>query len=230
GLLVGLTSGASFEYRVDDVRFIAVRQGDFVQRRDWTERGGKPLLPLGKPTLICAKGDPGPGFVAVHESPRGVKREPLHSQLKRTWTAGHRAGLVYWLEGENGAVMAKVHEEPRVADTSAGAGFVRVLRLEAGATRCVLEFNTSYLTQGCGDPTGIMETRGEGSQAHASSRVQNDGLQRLVILRGPASMRVQPQSLQLTMEPGQIAELEVLMVTALDSGEDILPSLLEQTR
>ena len=230
GLLLGLTSGASFEYRVDDVRFIAVRQGDFVQRRDWTARGGKPLLPLGRPTLICAKGDPRPGFVVVREPQGGVEREPLHAKLKRTWTAGQRAGLVYWLEGENGAVMAKVHEEPRVADTSAGAGFVRALRLEAGAAACVLEFNTSYLTQDCGGPTGILESRGDTQRAHASSRLQNDGLQRLVVLRGPTSMRVRAQGLQLTLAPGQTAELEVLMVTALDSGEDTLPSLLEQTR
>ena len=159
-----------------------------------------------------------------------MEREPLHAKLKRTWTAGQRAGLVYWLEGENGAVMAKVHEEPRVADTSAGAGFVRALRLEAGAAACVLEFNTSYLTQDCGGPTGILESRGDTQRAHASSRLQNDGLQRLVVLRGPTSMRVRAQGLQLTLAPGQTAELEVLMVTALDSGEDTLPSLLEQTR
>ena len=47
GLLVGTTDGLSFEYRADDVRLIAVRQGDFVERTDWTGRGGSPLKPLG---------------------------------------------------------------------------------------------------------------------------------------------------------------------------------------
>ena len=43
GLLVGATSGFTFEYRVDDVRLLGVRQGEFVERKDWIGRGGTPL-------------------------------------------------------------------------------------------------------------------------------------------------------------------------------------------
>ena len=230
GLLIGLTSGASFEYRADDVRFVAVRQGDFVQRRDWTERGGKPLLPLGKPTLVCAKGDPGPSFVAFRESPQGMEREPLQARLKRTWTAGQDAGLHYWLQDGAGSILAKVQEQPQIADTEAGAGFIRLLRVEAGALACSLEFNTSYLSQDCGNPTAILEARSDQTQAHVSDGLQSDGLRRLVVLRGPNSMRVQPRSLRLDLEPGQVVEFEVTLVTALDADDDTLQSLLEQTR
>jgi len=48
GLMVGLPGGASFEYRVDDVRLIAMRRGGFVDRTDWNGRGGGELQPLGE--------------------------------------------------------------------------------------------------------------------------------------------------------------------------------------
>jgi mono/diheme cytochrome c family protein len=39
GLLIGTPAGTTFEYRADDVRLLGVRQGDFVERRDWVGRG-----------------------------------------------------------------------------------------------------------------------------------------------------------------------------------------------
>ncbi|MBK7877464.1 MAG: c-type cytochrome [Planctomycetes bacterium] len=51
GLLVGTPDGFTFEYDVEDVRLLGVRQGDFVERRDWGGRGGDALLPLGKLVL-----------------------------------------------------------------------------------------------------------------------------------------------------------------------------------
>jgi hypothetical protein len=47
GMLVGLPGGLTFEYRIDDVRLLGVRQGGFVERTDWNDRGGTPLKPLG---------------------------------------------------------------------------------------------------------------------------------------------------------------------------------------
>jgi len=51
GILIGTTTGTTFQYRADDVRLLGVRQGGFVERADWTDRGGKPLKPLGTPTF-----------------------------------------------------------------------------------------------------------------------------------------------------------------------------------
>lgn len=48
GLLLGTTDGLTLEYAADDVRLLAVRQGDFVERTDWTGRGGSELKPLGR--------------------------------------------------------------------------------------------------------------------------------------------------------------------------------------
>lgn len=47
GLLVGLPGGLSFAYDTDDARLVAVRTGEFADRRDWIGRGGDVLRPLG---------------------------------------------------------------------------------------------------------------------------------------------------------------------------------------
>jgi len=51
GLLIGFPTGTTFEYRADDVSLRAVRQGEFVDRRDWGDRGGLELEPLGAVVL-----------------------------------------------------------------------------------------------------------------------------------------------------------------------------------
>src|SRR6185503_1837275 len=48
GLLIGMPEGLTFEYRTDDVRLLAVRQGAFANRQDWNDRGGSYLEPLGQ--------------------------------------------------------------------------------------------------------------------------------------------------------------------------------------
>ena len=60
GLLVGTTDGLSFEYSADDVRLLAVRMGDFVERTDWTGRGGTPLKPMGQIIDLIDGGQPEP--------------------------------------------------------------------------------------------------------------------------------------------------------------------------
>lgn len=58
GLLVGLPGGLTFEYRIDDVRLLGVRQGGFVERTDWRDRGGTPLKPLGGLIWVAGEGEP----------------------------------------------------------------------------------------------------------------------------------------------------------------------------
>ncbi len=116
GLLIGLTSGTTFEYRSDDVRLLAVRQGEFVERRDWSGRGGAPLAPLGKVTLLVEGGNPAP----VWSSDGGS----LHARLTATRIRGEGVVLGYRLEsGEE--VLARVEETPRVVQAEGMSGFVR---------------------------------------------------------------------------------------------------------
>jgi Cytochrome c len=122
GLLIGLTSGTTFQYRADDVRLLAVRQGDFVERRDWGGRGGNPLRPLGQVTHLVGEGRaPAPWADGAGE---------LKAQLTSTFVYGETAGLTYTLQRDR-RPLVRVSETPRILRTSAGAGFARTFELEA---------------------------------------------------------------------------------------------------
>jgi len=58
GLLVGGLDGLSFQYDASDLRLLAVRQGAFVDRADWGDRGGAALKPLGQTIFLFADGAP----------------------------------------------------------------------------------------------------------------------------------------------------------------------------
>ena len=47
GLLVGGLDGLTFEYNTKPLALLGVRQGEFVDRKDWQGRGGASLQPLG---------------------------------------------------------------------------------------------------------------------------------------------------------------------------------------
>ena len=49
-LVVGFPNGTTFQYRAQTAELQAVRQGDFLDRKDWGGRGGSALEPLGKVT------------------------------------------------------------------------------------------------------------------------------------------------------------------------------------
>ncbi len=83
GLLAGTVDGLSFQYRIDDVRLLAVRQGRFVNRTDWTGRGGTPLEPLGKIIHLIEGGKP-PAMFEL-KKPSGTFA-PLRAKLRSTHT------------------------------------------------------------------------------------------------------------------------------------------------
>lgn len=84
GLMVGLPGGASFQYRVDDVRLIAMRRGGFVDRTDWNERGGGVLKPLGEIAYEVGAGDPQPWLFAMVDG----RPVPVELELTATRTTG----------------------------------------------------------------------------------------------------------------------------------------------
>ncbi|QDV09351.1 Cytochrome c6 [Planctomycetes bacterium Poly30] len=49
-LVVGFPNGTTFQYRAQTGELQAIRQGDFLDRRDWGGRGGTELQPLGQVT------------------------------------------------------------------------------------------------------------------------------------------------------------------------------------
>ncbi len=145
GLLIGTTDGLSFEYRIDDVRLLGVREGGFVERTDWTGRGGTPLRPLGQVVHLLGGGDPPPCFFAV--VPETARRAdalgdagrtaapgdvgepdpgvPLACRFTGSWIDGRSAGLDYELTLPDGARLARVRESCRAVATLGGSGFHR---------------------------------------------------------------------------------------------------------
>jgi len=126
GLLLGTTDGLSFEYRTDDVRLLAVRQGAFVDRQDWRGRGGSPLQPLGVPIHLCGGGDPGPAFL-------GPDGTALAARFTGSFVDGERAGIRYRLDG----APVEIEESARGVFRPFGSGFERTLLLR-GSGRLVL--------------------------------------------------------------------------------------------
>ena len=114
GLLIGSTDGMTTEYRADDVRLLAVRQGRFVERTDWTGRGGTPLKPLGPVIDMIDGGNPEPGFEHGH---------PLESRLVRTSVGDGRASVTYMLDP--GGLEVLVEEWTEAFTHPVGPGYAR---------------------------------------------------------------------------------------------------------
>lgn len=124
GLLIGTPEGLSFEYRVDDVRLLAVLKGEFVDRADWRGRGGDPLTPLGKAVHLRAPDDDAWVFARFGK----LARRQLHS----TEVLGPLASLRYELLGPTGQRIARVLETPRTFACSIGGGYARRFEIEPG--------------------------------------------------------------------------------------------------
>jgi len=103
GIVVGNPDRFSYEYRADDVRLLAVRQGNFVRRADWGERGGAPLELLGSIVVTVEGGEP-LGLFSTQDN------IPLHATLTATNTLGAYGIIRYALETPEGEVVAQVEE------------------------------------------------------------------------------------------------------------------------
>lgn len=103
GLLIGNPDGFSYEYRVDDVRLLAIRQGKFVERTDWTGRGGSPLKPLGNVVVLVDRGTP-TGLFKTNDN------KPLRAKLLSTNVSGALGSIRYALVDSGGAEYALITE------------------------------------------------------------------------------------------------------------------------
>ncbi len=103
GLIIGNPDGFSYEYRVDDVRLLAIRQGRFIERADWGARGGSPLTILGKISVLVEKGNPNSMFTTQD----GI---PLRAQLTSTNTLNDHGVIRYDLFDKDNNRVASVEE------------------------------------------------------------------------------------------------------------------------
>jgi len=123
GLLVGTPDGLTFEYRADDLRLLAVRQGPFARREDWTGRGGAPLQPLGSVVWLNEGGDPPELFFVF--PPDATRLMPLKVVVTSVATPRAGAAITSNLVDPGGRVVAQLVESPQRLSTSFGSGFTR---------------------------------------------------------------------------------------------------------
>ncbi len=209
GLLVGRPEGFTFEYRVDDVRLLGLRHGDFLERRDWTGRGGAALAPLGTVVQLVEGGDPRAPF-------RPADAGELEARLSGSWIDGDEAGLSYRLVS-GGATHAHVREAPRPAGTSAGAGFARTFRI-------VAERDVSLIQRvfACGEARRVdsfRTGRPDGAAAEWTVWRRADGMHDVIgvlLAAGGRSLGAQggAYELHLRLAAGDEARVETTHVTA----------------
>ena len=224
GLLVGLTSGTTFQYRADDVRLLAVRQGDFVERRDWGGRGGNPLRPLGKVTHLVGSGNPGAEWT--------LGDEPLKARLTRTAVRGSEVTISYDLQ-RNGITIARVKETPKVLMVSSGAGFERSYEIEAvGDTP--LDLALRCTPSGAEGTTNLYTNVVSGERVHEKVSTFDEGNEHLidvVILHGDYEVR-EPRTgglIRFQLSPGEPRRARVLHA-ALIAAESYEAFLTEMYR
>lgn len=226
GLLIGTPTGATFQYRADDVRLVAVRQGEFVERRDWVGRGGRPLEPLGSVAYLDGAGDPGPAFRRL--GPDGP--EDLRATLTGTWIQGRTAGLSYRLRDAKGATLATVRETPSTVHSSVGSGFRRRFELSCGSRPLALELDAV--------PDDAQATRAfvdnpvprTGSDLQIQRRsiwlyAQPDGLYVMAHCTGPRAVTAYRHAVRLDLAAGATVDFRVSLVTAASPSREAIDTL-----
>lgn len=122
GVITASPDGMSFQYTVGDtVQLLAVRQGDFVERTDWTDRGGSPLKPLGRVIDLLEPGRP-----LLHMPEGGTTRH-----LSGTAVESDRAVIRYRIDRPGLDPRVTVSEWGSAATSSIGSGYRRVLSIES---------------------------------------------------------------------------------------------------
>jgi mono/diheme cytochrome c family protein len=220
GLLIGDPSGITFEYRVDDVRLLALRQGGFVKRTDWTGRGGTALEPLGKVVHLVEGGEPTTSFLSGGTA--------LLARLSGT-RAREQATLEYHLVGGQ-RELAHVEERPTVVVTEVGTGYERRFRFSSLAAP--LELRAPAIPGGTLIANGTWDPRGRAKERFFVVRPQ-DG-QPLYVSLSPAAgferVSESPLLLAARIAPAKAVEEHVLTVVVLTHFDPEVLKKLEHWR
>jgi hypothetical protein len=167
GLLVGTPDGFSFEYRVDDLRLLAVRQGAFVRRLDWIGRGGDALEPLGKVVFRVRTSEPIAPFFVEPGAGRGA---PYRCRLRSTRVEREAVTLTYDLvrPSDPQRRVATVEESVRAQATPFGIGIVRRFRVDARHEPRVIEAFVNPLRTPAAPPETKIRIAGFGARPDAT--------------------------------------------------------------
>ena len=121
GLLIGGLDGLSFQYDASDLRLLAVRQGAFVERADWGDRGGAALKPLGQIIFLYNEGAPKASWTTEDEQGESI---PLRAQLLATEVQESNVWVEYKLL-LNDKHLATVRERGEAVTYGGWSGFRR---------------------------------------------------------------------------------------------------------
>ena len=158
GLLVGNTDGLTAQYQTQPMQLLGIRQGLFVDRKDWQSRGGDVLQPLGQ--LVYRFGAH-PQAGAVHEGADWVLPQADQpgqwDPVPVTFAGTHIEGDFAWVEYR---LALPAQEEPvrvreKVAALSLGgwSGFRRTFEFSAWSEDWRLDWADDVSTQWTGPPT-----------------------------------------------------------------------------
>lgn len=168
GLLVGLPGGLTFAYRADDVRLIGVYQGEFVDRRDWYDRGGSKLRPLGQLIYAVDEGDPKRGVQVESAFGKEFGWEPSRAGLLGTRTHDRKAVIALSAMADHSDMLKNgvFHETPEVLSSSVGTAWRRSFDAEPNFLPLILPVGSASI------PNSIDETKV--ARAFADGRVPKD--------------------------------------------------------
>ncbi len=242
GLFIGTPVGTSFEYRIDDVRLLGVRAGEFVERRDWVGRGGDALQPLGTIVHLHGGGDPRASFLLLvpldtsqpFGRASGEERE-LAASLAGTHIRDGRASLSLRVVGPEGELHALVEEELGTRSTSVGSGWTRRFRYRSGdaSGRVLHRFADDPLPEAriAAFAEGVADPVARDSQWAVLKREQGGFEARRVIVRGHASAAnpISSSAVWLDLAQGRTAEVEVLTLLLPEWSHDVESRLRAET-
>ncbi len=183
GLAIGLSSGMTFEYRTDDVRFLGIRQGRFVDRTDWSGRGGTPLAPLGQVVHTLDGGNPG----AMFSSPSAAGEEPLRARFRGTFIReGTEAGLRYSLVNAADEDLVSVEETCASVAGSSGTGYRRLLQLISRGPTGLLHLHA--FDGALGGWRELPAAAGDAGRSDAAYKIRQDGRLEVVRVQGASRL------------------------------------------
>ena len=125
GLLLGGTDGLTFQYDAETVRLLGVRQGEFVKRKDWENRGGDFLEPLGKVIHLVDGGNPESMWQlgSLLGGSMDVKLRMLATEV-----SDGKAWLEYAILDGNGKEFMRMRETSSAQSLGGWSGYRRVFK------------------------------------------------------------------------------------------------------
>lgn len=226
GLLVGGMDGLSWEYEAQPLRLLGVRQGAFVNRADWGERGGAALEPLGNLLYVTSweetrhdwawtpagpQGTPGPG---IPGGGRGAPEMPLTARLKATEIVDGIAWVEYSLLDTNGREMAVIRETGEALSVGDWAGFQLMFEIETLVAEGLL----------------LRRPLRERELGHELARLSKTGQEWLVHQRADGSAEVMAALPAFLLADGAPGVLEETHLFGLPWNPETQASLMEDLR